>query len=306
MEVSSGPGQAPPDAGVRLSRFSRGSAVVFPKVPDDDDASALPLRSPALLTPIKGARLDATARGPGSYFVQSLAREGSPPLVKGAEGASPLRPAPVKPTPTTPPLTEPATLSPPTIDPHLRGEAAGSISATFGEDRQSAPPLAANPALARARISETMKGADAPAWFVVLPSNKYRIGWDIFVLFLLFVVFVTVPLSMAFGERYDRGMVAADLVVDSLFLVDVVLNFITAYPLDEEGLEMEMRPSRIASAYLFSWFLLDIMSCPSVVFVTISANDSMTSRFTMLKLLKSAKVLKVGARSGLLVPTAVP
>lgn len=124
---------------------------------------------------------------------------------------------------------------------------------------------------------------------MILPNNPYRVAWDLFVLVLLGFIFVTVPLGLAFGDRFEQHMVIVDFLIDCIFLFDVCLNFRTGFIQNNDEDHVVTDPYKVAYRYLCGWFLLDIISCPSVVFFWAHFG----SEFTAFKLLKGAKALKV-------------
>ena len=58
-------------------------------------------------------------------------------------------------------------------------------------------------------------------------------------------------------HMFSDGFVAADLAVDSLFFIDMLLNFRTSYLKDGE---LIVSPSKIAKNYLKGWFAIDFLS----------------------------------------------
>jgi hypothetical protein len=126
---------------------------------------------------------------------------------------------------------------------------------------------------------------------VLLPTSPIRIGWDLFILSLLVFLLVTTPLELAFAKIAEEFDTIA-LVIDSIFLFDVVINFITAYRPEEDEDHIEARLHKIAWRYISSWFVLDVMSCPSILLLLLTL-DGLPSEFSLLKLLKGAKTLKM-------------
>lgn len=85
---------------------------------------------------------------------------------------------------------------------------------------------------------------------MLLPTSTSRIAWDMFVLVLLFFIFITVPLGLAFGERFERHMVTVDFTIDCIFIFDVCLNFRTGYkPSDDEDIVV-MNPKKVGQQQL--------------------------------------------------------
>lgn len=91
---------------------------------------------------------------------------------------------------------------------------------------------------------------------VLRPSQRF--GWDLFVLLLVLYNALEVPFVVAFQPRSPLGLVAFDYLVDFFFLIDLLLNFHTAYFERDRRLVMDRR--MIAYTYLRTWFAVDLIS----------------------------------------------
>ena len=78
---------------------------------------------------------------------------------------------------------------------------------------------------------------------------------------MLLYVSVTVPLRAGFQLDVDLWSASfwVDVIVDVFFVLDMFLNFRTAY-YDRAGLR-EDRAGRMARNYLSGWFVIDLFSC---------------------------------------------
>lgn len=72
-----------------------------------------------------------------------------------------------------------------------------------------------------------------------------------------FIRVLILPVRLAF-ESDPNSMLPLDITVDSLFFIDIVMNFITAFE-DERGIVI-VDKKKIAQAYLKGWFLIDFVS----------------------------------------------
>ncbi|KAH8048997.1 voltage-gated potassium channel [Aureococcus anophagefferens] len=81
--------------------------------------------------------------------------------------------------------------------------------------------------------------------------------FDIVIMIILFIVFVTLPMSLAF-EEINSSMIVANIVFDSMFMLDVVKHFNVGYFTSDMALVMDRQ--RIAKEYLQGWFLVDLVS----------------------------------------------
>eukprot|EP01050_Picozoa_sp_SAG11_P002008 SAG11_NODE_97_length_16960_cov_22.407405_2_plen_786_part_00 len=143
------------------------------------------------------------------------------------------------------------------------------------------------------------------------PESTFRTGWDLTQVVLLMYVLITVPLRIGFDIASDFGTwdFWVDLSVDVYFAVDILLNFRTAVYNNHGTLEIEL--GRIACLYLKSWFIIDILSCLPISYVTMimavySDNDDSAGGagsvrlFKMLRLIRLFKFLRVARIARLL------
>ncbi len=80
------------------------------------------------------------------------------------------------------------------------------------------------------------------------------------------------PFKVAFYENSTDIWMGVEILLDLIFFVDLIFNFITAYFDNEESL-VDNR-TRIACNYLKSWFLIDLFSItPVSFFMKKSVND---------------------------------
>jgi len=75
---------------------------------------------------------------------------------------------------------------------------------------------------------------------------------------LLIYTALYVPFKVCFVESTSDFGFVLDLVVDFLFLTDIVLTFNTAIE-DEHGL-FDIRRSKIAKEYCMGWFFIDFFT----------------------------------------------
>jgi len=96
--------------------------------------------------------------------------------------------------------------------------------------------------------------------FVIMPNSKFKILWNVVVGVLLMYTAIVMPFSIAFveSEGYDKWF-WIDVVIDSLFFTDVIINCLSAY-YNSEG-EIETNQKTIFLSYLKTWMLFDILAC---------------------------------------------
>ena len=100
---------------------------------------------------------------------------------------------------------------------------------------------------------------------MIYPSNTAKQVWDMVVMLLLIYTAIFVPIKVCFLESSSDVQFIIDLVVDFLFLTDIVLTFNTALE-DQQGIYIVKR-AKIAKAYCLGWFFIDFFtSIPSDAF----------------------------------------
>jgi len=92
---------------------------------------------------------------------------------------------------------------------------------------------------------------------MLTPTAPIKMKWDIVMLFLILYNVIMVPVRICFEVEAPAGSIEfwLETFFDMLFIVDIVLNFNSAYVNDEGSLETNR--SKIASTYLRGWFLID-------------------------------------------------
>ena len=68
-----------------------------------------------------------------------------------------------------------------------------------------------------------------------------------------------IPYKTAFVEDTPTLQANIELGIDMLFIIDLIVNFISAYEDSEKNIEFRFR--KIAFKYITGWFILDMVSC---------------------------------------------
>ncbi|KAL3318925.1 Potassium voltage-gated channel subfamily H member 7 [Cichlidogyrus casuarinus] len=153
--------------------------------------------------------------------------------------------------------------------------------------------------------------------FIILHYSPFKAVWDWLILLLVLYTAVFTPYVAAFllnEEKIKRDrnlkadtrstsaasqqadtLVIIDLVVDMMFIVDILINFRTTYVLNGEYVQ---DPQRIALNYLRGWFLIDAMAAiPFDLLLFGSGGESETMTLTgVLKTTRLLRLLRVARR----------
>ena len=141
-------------------------------------------------------------------------------------------------------------------------------------------------------------GASAPCWqrYVPIdPETTWKQSWDAFVMLFLMYTTFSVPYMLAFGsDRDPREPLGAfdiyDICLDTLFCIDIVLSFFTAYTMN--GV-YERSLGLIVVHYLRTWFFLDFFGSVPFDKIVTAVVGSGQDFGTTLKIMKIARILKM-------------
>ena len=125
--------------------------------------------------------------------------------------------------------------------------------------------------------------------YIFLPTSSIRSSWDFIILILLLYICLVVPFILAFGLN-NNIFTLFDYILDVCFIIDVLVNFNTAYTNIEGKLITDRK--EIAKHYIFSWFLLDFFtSIPFNWFQTGTLSKAKYAK--ILRIFKLAKMVRV-------------
>eukprot|EP01051_Picozoa_sp_SAG22_P002454 SAG22_NODE_110_length_19679_cov_45.046527_6_plen_532_part_00 len=99
------------------------------------------------------------------------------------------------------------------------------------------------------------------------PDGTFRNWWDLSQVFFLLYVVCMVPLRTAFELKVEPGTTSwlIELVVDSFFIVDVCINFRTAFV--DENFKLSADTRQIRRNYMRGWFGIDLLSVLPINYV---------------------------------------
>ena len=63
---------------------------------------------------------------------------------------------------------------------------------------------------------------------IIMPSAKWKLVWDFWVVFLLLIVSLLVPYRLAFGPEDNTGWLVVYYGIDACFVIDMIFTFLTA------------------------------------------------------------------------------
>ncbi|XP_058504583.1 potassium/sodium hyperpolarization-activated cyclic nucleotide-gated channel 2-like [Solea solea] len=135
----------------------------------------------------------------------------------------------------------------------------------------------------------------AGAW-IIHPYSDFRFYWDLLMLLLMMGNLIILPVGITFfREENTPSWIIFNVVSDTLFMVDLVLNFRTGI-VKEDSTEILLDPRAIRLNYLKSWFLVDFVSSIPVdyIFLMVDSLDSEVYRTARaLRIVRFTKILSL-------------
>lgn len=95
---------------------------------------------------------------------------------------------------------------------------------------------------------------------VLKPTSKFKAFWSLIIVVLLVYTAIFVPFKIAFIEEDPFALVIIEASVDTLFGIDIFINFISAIE-DPVTNQVITDHKSIAKNYLKGWFWLDLLAC---------------------------------------------
>ncbi|XP_059180813.1 potassium voltage-gated channel subfamily H member 4-like isoform X2 [Centropristis striata] len=131
--------------------------------------------------------------------------------------------------------------------------------------------------------------------FILLHYSVSKALWDWLILLATFYVAVTVPYNVSFTPYDDtvtaaRSTIVSDIVVEMLFIIDIILNFRTTYVSQSGQVVYEARS--ICIHYATTWFFVDLVA--ALPFDLLYAfNITVTSLVHLLKTVRLLRLLRL-------------
>lgn len=137
------------------------------------------------------------------------------------------------------------------------------------------------------------------AKYLIDPRKSKFIGyWDsVTGLALVFTAVVT-PWEVAFAApptKFIESMFLFNRFIDSIFLVDMALQFLLIYHVPADGAEAarwEDNPRRIARHYLSTWFFLDLVSILPFDILSIVVGEAL-AKLKIVRLFRLMRLIKL-------------
>ncbi|XP_062847720.1 potassium/sodium hyperpolarization-activated cyclic nucleotide-gated channel 3-like [Trichomycterus rosablanca] len=138
----------------------------------------------------------------------------------------------------------------------------------------------------------------AGVW-IIHPYSDFRFYWDLLMLLLMMGNLIILPVGITFfKDENTPPWIIFNVVSDTLFLVDLVLNFRTGI-VKEDSTEILLDPKAIRQRYLRSWFAVDFISSIPVdyIFLMVDLEERLDSEVyrtaRALRIVRFTKILSL-------------
>ncbi|CAE7362377.1 Kcnh6 [Symbiodinium pilosum] len=140
------------------------------------------------------------------------------------------------------------------------------------------------------RAEKTRKFTAEKRWYVINPeSNRFVMFWQMMTTIAMVFVALITPLQVGLFEIQLDMLLAVSLCVDSIFLLDMILQFFTMYPKKTaRGVQWEHSLRKISRHYMKTWFLLDF----DIISLAIPGADNL-KEFKGIKIIRALRLLKL-------------
>uniref|UniRef100_A0A673LHX3 Hyperpolarization activated cyclic nucleotide-gated potassium channel 4 n=1 Tax=Sinocyclocheilus rhinocerous TaxID=307959 RepID=A0A673LHX3_9TELE len=135
------------------------------------------------------------------------------------------------------------------------------------------------------REQERVKSA---GFWIIHPYSDFRFYWDLTMLLLMVGNLIIIPVGITFfKDEHTPPWIVFNVVSDTFFLLDLVLNFRTGI-VKEDNAEIILDPQQIKIKYLRSWFVVDFISSIPVDYIFLIVETRIDSDFY-----KTARALRI-------------
>ncbi|XP_070763259.1 potassium/sodium hyperpolarization-activated cyclic nucleotide-gated channel 3-like [Enoplosus armatus] len=125
-------------------------------------------------------------------------------------------------------------------------------------------------------------------FWIIHPYSDFRFYWDLTMLLLMVGNLIIIPVGITFfKDEHTPPWIVFNVVSDTFFLMDLVLNFRTGI-VKEDNTEIILDPQQIKIKYLKTWFVVDFISSIPVDYIFLIVETRIDSDFY-----KTARALRI-------------
>ncbi|XP_068082235.1 potassium/sodium hyperpolarization-activated cyclic nucleotide-gated channel 2 isoform X2 [Anabrus simplex] len=145
----------------------------------------------------------------------------------------------------------------------------------------------------KALMKERIRQKAAGHW-VIHPCSSFRFYWDLCMLLLLVANLIILPVAISFfNDDLSTRWIAFNCLSDTIFLIDIVVNFRTGIMQQDNAEQVILDPKLIAKHYLKTWFFLDLISSIPLDYIFLIFNQDFSESFQILHAGRALRILRL-------------
>ncbi|XP_039277537.1 potassium/sodium hyperpolarization-activated cyclic nucleotide-gated channel 2 isoform X3 [Nilaparvata lugens] len=145
----------------------------------------------------------------------------------------------------------------------------------------------------KALMKERIRQKAAGHW-VIHPCSSFRFYWDLCMLLLLVANLIILPVAISFfNDDLSTRWIAFNCLSDTIFLIDIVVNFRTGIMQQDNAEQVILDPKLIAKNYLKTWFFLDLISSIPLDYIFLIFNQDFSESFQILHAGRALRILRL-------------
>ncbi|KAI5633781.1 cyclic nucleotide-binding domain-containing protein [Phthorimaea operculella] len=118
--------------------------------------------------------------------------------------------------------------------------------------------------------------------------------WDLCMLLLLVANLIILPVAISFfNDDLSTRWIAFNCLSDTIFLIDIVVNFRTGIMQQDNAEQVILDPKLIAKHYLRTWFFLDLISSIPLDYIFLIFNQDFSESFQILHAGRALRILRL-------------
>lgn len=127
---------------------------------------------------------------------------------------------------------------------------------------------------------------------ILYPDNLFRRIWDIIIIFLLLYTAIILPYTVCFIDTVPTsGIGLIETIIDFMFLLDIFINFFSAY-IDDVGIIIDNK-KLISINYLSGYFFMDFVSSLPIQLMLYSfETDISGSKISISRIYKTLRLIR--------------
>ncbi|XP_012992444.1 potassium/sodium hyperpolarization-activated cyclic nucleotide-gated channel 1 [Esox lucius] len=137
-------------------------------------------------------------------------------------------------------------------------------------------------------VEKEQERVQTAGYWIIHPYSDFRFYWDLVMLVMMMGNLIIIPVGITFfSEQTTTTWLIFNVASDTIFLVDLVMNFRTGI-VNEESSEIILDPKVIKMNYLKSWFVVDFLSSIPVDYIFLIVEKGFDS-----EVYKTARALRI-------------